>query len=124
VATQPPGFGDQGFPADQGLRGTLGKIGKQHLGLSAAAGKLLAQHLPGLALHLERSNRLARHFGHDTLPGPTQADAVTDAPRDQRNYHGRANHQQHAAENNLLGRTRGLQKSNHRLITPEFKAEG
>ena len=52
---QPFGFRDQGLPADQGLRGALGKVGEQHLGLCAAARKLLAQHLPGLALHFNAS---------------------------------------------------------------------
>ena len=68
--TQPLGFGDQGLPADQVLGGALGKVGQQHGGLLAAAGKLLAQHLPGLALHFKRGDRLARHLGHYALPGP------------------------------------------------------
>ena len=86
--TQPLGFGDQGLAADQVLRGALGKVGQQHRGLLAAAGKLLAQHLPGLALHLKRGHRLAGHFGHNALPWPAQADAVADAARDQRDHHG------------------------------------
>ena len=120
---QPLGLGDQGLAADQVLGGALGKVGQQHGGLFAAAGKLLAQHLPGLALHLERGHRLARHFGHDALPGPAQADAVADAARDQCDRHGGANNGQQAAENNFLDRARGLQKSNHFLVTPEFEAE-
>ena len=102
------------------LGGPLGKIGQQHRGLFAAAGELLAQHLPGLALHFKRRDGFAGHVGHDALSRAAQADAGADAARNQRDHHGRANNQQHAAENNFLGRPRGLQKSNHVLLTPEY----
>ncbi len=45
------------------------------------------------------------------------------AAGDERNYHRRTNDQEHAAEYDLLGRSRGLQKSNHLLITPKVEAE-
>jgi hypothetical protein len=90
---------------------------------SPPPGELLAQHLPGLALHLERGHRFAGHFGHYALSRSSQADAVANAARDQCDGHGGANNGQQAAQNNFLDRARGLQKSNHFCVTPEFEAE-
>ena len=117
---QPFGFRHQGLATDQVLGGALGKVRKQHRGLFAAAGKLLAQHLPRLALHFKCGHLLAGHFGHDPLAGTAQADTVADAARNQCDRHGGTNNRQQSAKNHFLDRARGLQKSNHCLVTPKF----
>ena len=92
--------------------------------LLAALGELLAQHLASLALHFCGSDLLAGHVSENALPGaPDAYDVRAQAARNQGNRHGTANKGQEAAKNYLLDRARGLQESNHFLVTPEVSAE-
>jgi hypothetical protein len=87
------GFGDHGLAADQILGGAFGKVGEKHRRLFPALRKLLAQHLPGFALHIDRGDGFAGYVGHDSLAGRAQTDYIrSEASRDQGNRHGGANY--------------------------------
>src|SRR5277367_5569205 len=114
-------LGDESLPLDQLLGRLGGEERQQHRGLSPAAGELLSHHISGLALNFLSRDVGSRHFGHYSASRRSAKEVGAAKARDQGNHHEDRNDGQQAAKDNLLDRARGLQKSNHRLITPEYK---
>jgi hypothetical protein len=81
----------------------------------------LAQHYIGLAQNFLSCDVLPAYAGYNAGRGLARSETGTQAAWYQGNHHGAAKDQENTAEHDLLDRARGLQKTDHLLVTPEIK---
>ena len=120
--TDAVGLGDQSLFGDELVCGAGGEKGQQLRSHSIAARKLLTQHVLGHPHDILAGHVLTVYRGHNARGGST-AQHRTASGRDQVNQHRGADQQKQPSEHNFLNRARGLQKSNHVLVTPEIREE-
>ena len=121
--TQAVGLSHNGLARDQLLDGLRSRLRHDHreklFAHGAVLGDLLLCESPSTLLNFDGGDVLAVHFSDNSLRRLARQFGAQPTGN-QRNHHGTTENKQDSAQNDLLDRTRGLQKSNHWLITPEF----
>src|SRR6266481_3861566 len=120
---QAVGLSDDRLARDQLLDGLRSRLRHDHrkqlLAHGSVLGNLLLCESAGTLLNFDGGDVLAVHLG-DNSPCRLAHQVGAQPAGNQRNHHGTVENKQDSAQNDLLDRTWGLQKSNHWLVTPEF----